>query len=362
MMCLWHDLPIDVGRVAGSDSNGWRVHTMNDKVVDPPRASSPADSSIYRAPSGHESEARAVVTTFAVVITSYNYRDYVLEAVESALAQSRRAVQVIVVDDGSTDGSDALLRERYGRDERVTLISGANGGQLSAFQRGVNAAHADVISFLDSDDCWQPDYLARLGELYDARADIDFVFSDLHLFGRQNRVMKFHDGAVDLGYTAISTYVLTQWYGAPTSALSMRVPWARQALDLPESFQRTWRLSADNCLVFGCSVLGAHKYYLPTGCVRYRIHDKNGWWSNQSARIEYVNKMTSSALIRHYAARIGMVPECIEFSKLEYLTKPLPPWNETKRYVRLVMMRRVSPWRKWERALNILWYGWRRRG
>jgi Glycosyltransferases involved in cell wall biogenesis len=301
-------------------------------------------------------------TTFAVVITSYNYRDFVLEAVESALAQSRKAAQVIVVDDGSTDGSDALLRDRYGADERVTLISGVNGGQLSAFQRGVNAAHAEVVCFLDSDDCWGSEYLARLGELYDARPDIDFVFSDLQLFDQQDRVMRFYDRAVDLGYTAISTYVLTHWYGAPTSALSMRASWARQALDLPESFRRTWRLSADNCLVFGCSVLGAHKYYLPTGCVRYRIHGKNGWWSNQSARIEYINKMTSSALIRHYAARIGMGPECIEFTKLEYMTKPRPPWSETKRYVRLVMMRQVSPWRKWERALTILRRGWRLRG
>jgi glycosyltransferase involved in cell wall biosynthesis len=322
----------------------------------------PKEAAVGPMPADRDGAAGLPATTFAVVITSYNYRDFVLEAVESALSQSRKAVQVIVVDDGSTDGSDVLLRERYGADERVILISGVNGGQLSAFQHGVNAARADVVSFLDSDDCWEPEYLARLGELYDARADIDFVFSDLQLFDQQDRVMRFHDRAVDLGYTAISTYVLTQWYGAPTSALSMRMSWARQVLDLPESFQRTWRLSADNCLVFGCSVLGAHKYYLPTGCVRYRIHGKNGWWSNQSPRIEYINKMTSSALIRHYAARIGMGPECIEFSKLEFMTKPRPPWNETRRYARLVMMRRVSPWRKWERALNILRRGWRLRG
>ncbi|WP_077443086.1 glycosyltransferase family 2 protein [Rhodanobacter sp. C05] len=328
-------------------------------LVEPPL---PQESAADPATARVESGAGTRATTFAVVITSYNYRDFVLEAVESALAQSRKALQVIVVDDGSTDGSDLLLRERYGADERVTLISGINGGQLSAFQRGVNAVHADVISFLDSDDCWEPGYLARLGALYDAREDIDFVFSDLQLFDQQDRMMSFHGSEVDLGYTAISTYVLTHWYGAPTSALSMRASWARQALDLPESFQRTWRLSADNCLVFGCSVLGAHKYYLPTGCVRYRIHGKNGWWSNQSARVEYINKMTSSALIRHYAARIGMGPECIEFSKLEFMTKPRPPWSETKRYARLVMMRRVSPWRKWERALNILRRGWRLRG
>lgn len=335
---------------------------MSDNVseVVPASPASSKETVVDPATAGQRADSQA--TTFAVVITSYNYRDFVLAAVESALAQSRKPVQVIVVDDGSTDGSEALLRERYGADERVTLISAVNGGQLSAFQHGVSAAQADVISFLDSDDYWEPGYLARLGELYDARADIDFVFSDLQLFGQQDRVMKFHERAVDLGYTAISTYVLTQWYGAPTSALSMRGSWARQALDLPDSFRRTWRLSADNCLVFGCSVLGAHKYYLPTGCVRYRIHGRNGWWANQSPRIEYINKMTSSALIRHYAARIGMGPECIEFTKLEFMTKPQPPWRETRRYARLVMMRRVSPWRKWERALNILRRGWRSRG
>lgn len=300
-------------------------------------------------------------TSFAVIVTSYNYRDFVVEAVESVLAQRRQAAQVIVVDDGSTDGSAALLRERYAGDARVSLLCGTNGGQLAAFQRGIGLAQADVVCFLDSDDRWEPDYLTRLGAMYDARADIDFVFSDLQLFGQQDRVMRFHDRAVDLGYTAISTYVLTQWYGAPTSALSMRAQWARQALDLPESFRRTWRLSADNCLVFGCSVLGAHKYYLPTGCVGYRIHGRNGWWSNRSPRIEYINKMTSSALIRHYAAKVGLGPECIEFSKLEFLTKPSPPWSETRRYIRLVMMRRVSPWRKWERALNILRHGWKRK-
>ena len=314
------------------------------------------------APADDASGSTSRPTRFAVVVTSYNYRDYVVEAVESALSQSRRPLQVIVVDDGSTDGSDALLRERYGNDDRVTLVCASNGGQLAAFQHGVSLAQAEVVCFLDSDDRWRPDYLARLGELYDARADVDFVFSDLQVFGREERVMKFHDGAVDLGYTAISTFVFTKWYGAPSSALSMRSGWARQALDLPESFRAIWRLSADNCLVFGCSVLGAHKYYLPTGCVDYRIHGKNGWWSNESPHTEYLNKMRSSALIRHYAERIGMGPECIEFSKLEFMTKPSPAWSETRRYARLVMMRRMSLWQRWERVFKVLIRGWRLRG
>jgi glycosyltransferase involved in cell wall biosynthesis len=62
------------------------------------------------------------MTSFAVVITNYNYRPYVVEAVDSALNQTHAPVQVLVVDDGSTDGSRDLLTERYGQDPRVSLL------------------------------------------------------------------------------------------------------------------------------------------------------------------------------------------------------------------------------------------------
>lgn len=301
-------------------------------------------------------------TTFAVVITSYNYRDFVVEAVTSALAQSRSAQQVIVVDDGSTDGSDELLQEHFGSDGRVTLVRAANGGQLHAFQRGMALVDADVVCFLDSDDRWAPDYLEKLGALYDERADVDFVFSDMRHFGNDDRLVGFHSRAVDLGYTAISTYVLSTWYGAPTSAVSIRSPWARRVLAIPDEFRPVWRTSPDNCLVYGCSVLGARKYYLPTGSVDYRIHGKNAWLSNRSTTQAYRNLMHTRSLIGHYArmARIDDASAGIELCKLEYRTKPEPIWLETKRYVRLVMMRRVwPPWRKWERALSILIRGWK---
>lgn len=324
-----------------------------------------ADETAVKPTTLADRSAGGSAVTFAVVITSYNYRDFVVDAIESALMQVRRPVQVIVVDDGSTDGSDTLLRERYGDDDRIKLVCTTNGGQLSAFQRGVSEVDADVICFLDSDDRWEPEYLSRLGDLYDARPDIHFVFSDMRHFGHEDRLVGFHPRAVDLGYTAISTYILTFWYGAPTSAVSMRSAWARRVLDLPEAFRETWRTSPDNCLVYGASVLGAHKYYLPTGCVGYRIHGKNAWLSNRSPAQAYRNLLHSRTLIAHYARVAGIDDSCagIELCKLEFRTKPRPPWSETKRYFRLVMMRRVwPPWRKWERALSVLVRGWRLRG
>ncbi len=298
---------------------------------------------------------------FSVVVTNYNYRAFVCEAVDGALGQTRAPLQVIVVDDGSTDGSPTLLTERYGSDPRVTLLMGENGGQLAAFRRGLAAARGDVVCFLDADDCWLPEHLARLGEVFDARADVDFVFSDLELFGQQSARMRYADRALDLGYTVISTYMLMHWYGAPTSALALRAPWAHRTLDLPDNLGSYWRLSADNCLVYGTSVLGGRKYYQPTGCVRYRIHGNNGWWGNRTPANEYLNRFRSRCLIEHYARTIGLDARCVDFAKQEFKTKPLPSWREARRYVSLVRLRQGSWWRRLERSVAILGSAWRRR-
>ncbi len=301
------------------------------------------------------------MTSFAVIVTSYNYRGFVAEAIDSALAQTRAPAQVIVVDDGSTDGSPGFLRERFGDDARVTLLCGENGGQLAAFRRGVAAAQADVLCFLDADDRWEPDYLAKIGELYDARQDVDFVFSDIQLFGDEQRRVAYAERAMDLGYTAVSTYVLTYWYGAPTSALSLRSEWARRALELPEDALKTWRLSADNCLVYGASVLGARKYFLPTAGVGYRIHGKNGWWSTRCTTSTYFNRLRSRALVAHYARVAGIDDSCIDLAKLEYRTKPAPTWAEAKRYASICLRGDAPWWKRFERALAILADGFKKR-
>ena len=293
-------------------------------------------------------------TSFSVIVTCYNYKAFVEEAVDSALAQTRAPAQVIVVDDGSTDGSTQLLQQRYGADPRVTLLCGENGGQLVAFQRGVAAATGDVLCFLDADDRWAPDFLEKIGKVYDERRDVGFVFSDITLFGNEQRTIGYADKPLDLGYTAISTYVLTYWYGAPTSALSLRADYARRCLDLPFDYARTWRLSADNCLVYGASVFGARKYYLPTGSVGYRIHGANGWWSNRTQTAAFLTRLHSRGLIGHYARMAGIDDSCIELAKLEYKTKPNPSWAETKRYASLSLRGDAPWWKRFERALSVL--------
>ncbi|MGY1684734.1 glycosyltransferase family 2 protein [Geodermatophilus sp. SYSU D00867] len=99
----------------------------------------------------------------SVVVTNYNYADYVGRAVDSALALRWDDLEVIVVDDGSTDASVEVL-QRYA--DQVTLLIGPNGGQRVAANRGFAASTGDVIVFLDADDVLQPELPERLAEVW----------------------------------------------------------------------------------------------------------------------------------------------------------------------------------------------------
>lgn len=94
----------------------------------------------------------------STIIPTYNRAGLVVEAIDSALAQTYPHIEVIVVDDGSTDSTKEVL-SRYG--DRIQVISQPNAGPAAARNRGVTAAQGEMIAFLDSDDLWLPEKLAR---------------------------------------------------------------------------------------------------------------------------------------------------------------------------------------------------------
>jgi glycosyltransferase involved in cell wall biosynthesis len=91
------------------------------------------------------------MTRFSVIIPTYNRKDYLLECLETVFAQSYAPYEVIVVDDGSTDGTIESV-EKFGRG--VHVIQQANSGPGAARNRGASIARGDYLAFLDSDDLW----------------------------------------------------------------------------------------------------------------------------------------------------------------------------------------------------------------
>lgn len=100
---------------------------------------------------------------FSVVIPLWNKRPTIAATVASVLAQSWRGFELVVVDDGSTDGGIDRLAA-YG-DSRIRIIVQANAGPGAARNTGIEAARHDWIAFLDGDDIWLPDHLAELDRI-----------------------------------------------------------------------------------------------------------------------------------------------------------------------------------------------------
>ncbi len=111
----------------------------------------------------------------SVVIPSYNCASFLGDAVNSALAQTHRDVEVLVIDDGSTDGTEAVLAS-FG--DRVRLFRQDRAGPSAARNRGVLHARGRYVAFLDADDLWLPHKLARQVEHMTRHPDVALVYAD----------------------------------------------------------------------------------------------------------------------------------------------------------------------------------------
>jgi glycosyltransferase involved in cell wall biosynthesis len=106
----------------------------------------------------------------SVIVPLYNKAPYVAKCIGSITAQTYRDFEIIVIDDGSTDDSAAIVR--CIRDERLTVISQPNQGVSAARNRGIQEAKHDLVAFLDADDWWDPEYLSKMIAMSNAYPDI----------------------------------------------------------------------------------------------------------------------------------------------------------------------------------------------
>lgn len=111
----------------------------------------------------------------SVVIPSYNHEGFVDEAVASVLAERDLDLELIVVDDGSTDGSRERLERWRQNDPRVRLELQSNRGAHAALNRGLELTRGDVILILDSDDAFVPGRIARLAAMLRSRPEATLI-------------------------------------------------------------------------------------------------------------------------------------------------------------------------------------------
>ena len=126
----------------------------------------------------------------SVVIPAYNHERYIDEAVASVLAQSHRNLEIIIVNDGSTDTTGAICRRLAERDGRIRYHEQANQGAHQALNQGIELARGDLIAILNSDDRFAHDKLERCLDIVHSQPDLGLVCGHVELIGPNGKPLK----------------------------------------------------------------------------------------------------------------------------------------------------------------------------
>lgn len=163
---------------------------------------------------------------FSVIIPLYNKAEYVTKAIRSVLDQTFRDLELIIVDDGSTDNSLEIVRQFD--DARIRIINQENAGVSTARNNGVKAANNEYVSFLDADDWWSLNYLYEMHKLIQAYPDAG-LWSSRYYKVKRGEEIEANIG-LEAGFLAgyinyIETYAKTMWMPVypPTVVLSKSI-------------------------------------------------------------------------------------------------------------------------------------------
>ena len=269
----------------------------------------------------------------SIIVPVYNVKSYVGECVESLCRQTYTNLEILLVDDGSTDGSGEVCDEYAGRDERIRVIHQANRGLSGARNMGLDDARGEYIAFVDSDDLVSTNYVETLYELL-MKYEAD-IAACAYVKGTTEQLTDIREKVLSLDNVKEicmpSVKLLKQWHGkykqqetVAWNKLYCREVWnGRKKIRFPESRNH------EDVLISHLVVQGAKTIVLTTEILYfYRIrkgsitlqteYDREKVWQNLRAQRERMEFFRAHRYWRAY-------------------------FNLLKGYV-----------------LHVLWFGWRR--
>ena len=279
----------------------------------------------------------------SVVIAVHDGERFLGAAIESVLRQTRAVDEILVCDDGSSDGSVELAR---GYGERVRLLRQANRGVAAARNRALRAASGELIAFLDQDDEWEPEHLGVLAGRLERDTSLGLVYADSRVVDSLGRAYGLRSDFLDMRSGQVFLDLLRGNF-VPIETLLVR----RRALDEVGLFDEQLRYLEDWEL---CLRL-AHEHavgFCPEALARYRIHGKNLSWKKEAILREHVavleDLLAGSARL---ALRSPLSPDQARLARVQLaarqadlachlLTRDLAP--EAREWYQ--KSRRLAPW------------------
>ncbi|OPX84716.1 MAG: putative glycosyltransferase EpsJ [Pelotomaculum sp. PtaB.Bin104] len=244
----------------------------------------------------------------SVIINNYNYGQFLKEAIDSALNQTYSNIEVIVVDDGSTDNSREIIAAY---EERIIPVLQNNGGQASALNAGFAASKGGLICLLDSDDTWLESKVNVIVEAAKKNPEAVLIYHRLQRIDANGILWgKPHPSYLYKGW--INTKVMHSgghWRFAPTSCLCFQRALLERVMDIPEE---EFRICADSYLADITPFLGP-VIGIEEPLTLYKLHHKNNWFRedlNQDKELFLKNIQFCEIRVRvlnQTLERLGMV-------------------------------------------------------
>jgi glycosyltransferase involved in cell wall biosynthesis len=252
----------------------------------------------------HEGFADRAPYVVSIIINNYNYERFLQDAIESALAQTYARTEVIVVDDGSTDGSREILKHY---EHRVSVILKENGGQSSAVNTALSRCSGALIIILDSDDLLAPDAVERIVDAWTPHfSKLQFP---LHVIDGAGNVQDFLMPRTKLSKGKLDQVVLQKgtYIASPTSGNA----WSRALLEnifpLP-----------DECQFVDAYLNTLAPFFGEIGLIQdplgfYRVHGQNASSVAHSGSVDRrqleklrLDNLRTKSLLENFAARSGL--------------------------------------------------------
>jgi glycosyltransferase involved in cell wall biosynthesis len=226
----------------------------------------------------------------SVVIPSYNHASYVADAVTSVLNQSEPDLELIVVDDGSSDNTIEILQAVP--DPRLRVISQSNQGAHAAINRGLREAAGKYLAILNSDDAYHPNRLEKALAILDTDPDAGLIGSYIEIVDSQNRTLGIKHGYHDCSPWLLQSpqrsfragqdlraALLTENYWSTTSNFVFRrTTYDRAGEFRPLQYAHDWDFALRMARLTRLVIL-------PEPLVRYRVHESNTIRTNPPAMI-----------------------------------------------------------------------------
>lgn len=201
---------------------------------------------------------------FSVIIPYYNKSAYIIRCIDSVLSQTYKEYEVLIIDDGSTDGGINLISKKYG--QHLSIITQKNQGVSVARNHGIQKAKNEYLAFLDADDAWHPQYLECMSKIISSEQNIKIIGSHYarttdFLYKKINRphyykFLNYFNVAIRNTYFTSSSSVIKKTF-----------------FDEYDGFNPNLKKGEDHDVWFRAILSGGNAYYIKDTLVYYSDED-----------------------------------------------------------------------------------------